>query len=53
MQGTVEQWPDADKVDLLRHLRDLTEDQLLASDRHQIFMGKWSLKSFNLPRSLP
>lgn len=30
LQGTVEQRPDADKVDFLRHLRDLTEDQLLS-----------------------
>lgn len=30
MQGTVEQWPDANKVDFLRHLRDLTEDQSLS-----------------------
>lgn len=30
IQGTVEKWPDADKVDFLRHLRDRREDQSLS-----------------------
>lgn len=46
--------PDADEVDFHQHLDNLTEGLLArASDRHHIFMGKWSLKSFNLARSLP
>lgn len=49
-KGTVEQWPDADKVDFLRHLPDLTEDQSLSPRRGIRY--SWANGALNLLISL-